>query len=73
MQEVKIKPITESSIVIGKKVVYKDENSNWVSVSKLSKLETKAFTRYKIDVLENNISPLPVKVYDIWKPKREKV
>lgn len=66
MQEITIKPITEQSIHVGKKVVYCDENSNWISVSKLSKTESKAFNRYKNDILNKNYTSLPIKTYAVW-------
>lgn len=43
MSKVKVKPLTDSSISVRKKVVHKDMNDNWVAISELTPSETKAF------------------------------
>ncbi|CAA0254907.1 hypothetical protein [Tenacibaculum maritimum] len=64
MSKVVIKPITEESLRVRKKVVYKDMQGNWIAVSELSLSEEKAFKNYKEAVLDRNVTPLPVATYN---------
>lgn len=70
MQKINVKPITEKSFMVGKKIVYQDLNSNWISISKLSKYELKAYARYKKEILDLNVVPLLSKTYKILKFKK---
>ncbi|MDB0601104.1 hypothetical protein PL373_08085 [Tenacibaculum maritimum] len=65
MSKVTIRPITDTSLSVRKKVVHKDMEDNWVAVSELSQSETKAFALYKADYLDMDIKPLPELTYTI--------
>ena len=63
MSKVTIKPLSDSSLSVRKKVVYRDMNNDWIQVSELSPSETKAFTNYKEAILDQNVTPLPEVTY----------
>jgi len=63
MGKVTIKPITDSSLSVRKKVVYKNMDNDWVEVSELTPSESKAFTSYKEDIIDQNVTPLPEVTY----------
>lgn len=46
MAEITIKQHTDTSLQVGKKVVYKDLNGNWIAVSELTSKETEALNKY---------------------------
>lgn len=51
---IEIRPIEEGqSYRVRNKVVYKDMNGNWVSVTELTPHELKAFDNYKEAVINN--------------------
>jgi len=43
---IKIKQHSDTTIQVGKKIVYKDTNGNWVAVSELTTNETEALNNY---------------------------
>lgn len=63
MSNITVKPITETSISVRKKVVYLDMNGNWVAVSELSHKELRAFDTYKTEILDKGVKPLPEITY----------
>lgn len=46
MAQIQIKQHTDTTIQVGKKIVYKDQNGNWISVSELTQKETEALNDY---------------------------
>ncbi len=51
MNKILVEAITDTSIRVGKKVVYLDCNDNWVAVSELTTLEKEAFNDYIIEII----------------------
>jgi len=48
-----IKALSESSVKVRNKVVYKNMENNWIACSELSEKETEAFLNYKDAVIDN--------------------
>lgn len=63
MSRVTVKPITDSSLSVRKKVVHKNMDNDWVAISELTPSESKAFANYKEAVLDRGITPMPEITY----------
>lgn len=63
MSSIIIKSITDTSIMVRKKVVYQDTDGQWIAVSELSSKESIAFEKYKAAYLDKGKTPYPLKEY----------
>ncbi len=64
MPKIVVKPITSTSIMVNRKVVYKDMDDKWIAVSELTAFETAAFERYIKEVIDTD-APMETKTFKI--------
>ena len=53
-RKVVVKALSDTSVKVNGKVVYKDQESNWVACSELSSTEHEAFTLYESEVIADS-------------------